>query len=39
LAGIFTAGKNYIISGVIICLLNAYRDYVYWDKYQALFKK
>lgn len=30
---------DYIISGVIVCLLNAYLGYVYWDKYKALFKK
>src|SRR5574341_588928 len=28
---------NFIISGVIVCLLNAYLGYAYWDKYKALF--
>lgn len=30
---------DYIISGVIVCLLNAYLGYAYWDKYKALFKR
>ncbi len=30
---------NLIISGVIVCLLNAYLGYAYWDKYKALFKR
>lgn len=30
---------NFIISGVIVCLLNAYLGYAYWDKYKALFKR
>jgi uncharacterized membrane protein YphA (DoxX/SURF4 family) len=28
-----------VISGVIVCLLNAYLGYAYWDKYKALFKR
>ncbi len=28
-----------IISGVIVCLFNAYLGYAYWDKYKALFKR
>lgn len=30
---------DFIISGVIVCLLNAYLGYAYWDKYKALFKR
>jgi hypothetical protein len=30
---------NFIISGVIVCLFNAYLGYAYWDKYKALFKR
>ena len=30
---------SYVISGVIVCLLNAYLGYAYWDKYKALFKR
>ncbi len=30
---------NMVISGVIVCLLNAYLGYAYWDKYKALFKR
>jgi len=30
---------SYVISGVIVCLLNAYIGYAYWDKYKALFKR
>jgi uncharacterized membrane protein YphA (DoxX/SURF4 family) len=41
--GIIVVNANvapeYVISGVIVCLLNAYLGYVYWDKYKALFKK
>ncbi len=25
--------------GIVICLLNAYFGYVYWDKYKALFSR
>jgi len=28
-----------VISGIIVCLLNAYLGYAYWDKYKALFKR
>jgi uncharacterized membrane protein YphA (DoxX/SURF4 family) len=28
-----------VIAGVIVCLLNAYLGYAYWDKYKALFKR
>ncbi len=28
-----------IVSGIIVCLLNAYLGYAYWDKYKALFKR
>lgn len=30
---------NLVISGVIVCLLNAYLGYVYWNKYKALFSR
>lgn len=28
-----------VIIGLIICLLNAYLGYAYWNKYKALFKR
>jgi len=30
---------NFVITGVIVCLLTAYLGYAYWDKYKALFKR
>lgn len=30
---------NYIISGVIVSLLDIYLGYAYWDKYKALFER
>ena len=29
----------YIPAGIIVCVLNAYIGYAYWDKYKALFKR
>ena len=29
----------YVITGVIVCLLDIYLGYVYWDKYKALFAR
>jgi len=28
-----------VVSGVIVCLFDAYLGYAYWDKYKALFTK
>ncbi len=28
---------EYVVTGVIVCIFNAYLGYVYWDKYKALF--
>jgi uncharacterized membrane protein YphA (DoxX/SURF4 family) len=28
-----------VISGIIVCILNAYMGYAYWDKYKTLFKR
>lgn len=30
---------DYVITGVIVSLFNAYFGYAYWDKYKALFKR
>jgi uncharacterized membrane protein YphA (DoxX/SURF4 family) len=30
---------GYVVSGVVISMLNAYIGYAYWDKYQALFRR
>lgn len=29
----------YLISGIIVSVLNAYLAYAYWDKYKALFER
>lgn len=30
---------NTIVMGIIICLVNAYLGYAYWNKYKQLFKR
>ncbi len=30
---------EYVVTGVIVSLINAYLGYVYWDKYKALFER
>jgi uncharacterized membrane protein YphA (DoxX/SURF4 family) len=29
----------YLASGIIVCVLNAYLGYAYWDKYKSLFER
>lgn len=30
---------EYIISGILVCVLNAYLGYYNWDKYKAIFQR
>lgn len=30
---------EYLPTGIIVCLFNAYLGYVYWDKYKTLFQR
>ncbi len=29
----------YVVTGIVVSLLNAYLGYAYWDKYKALFNR
>lgn len=34
-----TVAQPYLVTGVIVSVLNGYLGYAYWDKYKALFTK